>query len=249
MHLNFTTIVLAHQDHKERDRLYTLFTRELGKIVVRGSGARKSGAKLAPHLEPMMLSYVAIAKNRGRGTLTFALCEDSFYHIREDDFAFSAVRGVLGMAKHLLRDEDPHRDVYDLLLAYLWTMDALAAHSASKTVLSVVTQGFYFHLLALLGWSVQTRQCVRCIERLEKSVQYTYLLSDGGFICKKCRVGMSISEKQKIVLSRDAAAALHVFETHHPSRSHLANLAKLTVPQKVCDELALLTKRRIAWVV
>ncbi len=247
MHVNFTTIILTHRDHKERDRLYTLFTRELGKITVRGSGARKSGAKLAPHLEPMMVSHVAIAKNRGRGTVTFALCEESFCYIRTYYRVQKLALGALSAVNHLLRDEDPHPSIYDLLVTYLHTMDALAQHHMLDDVVEqtfcVVTQGFYFHLLARLGWDVVTHACIRCDGRLPAGAWYTYLLSEGGFICQSCLRGAVVAERQKIVLSRDATAALHVF-----ARNNIPSLAKLGISESVCKELEYFTMRRIHWV-
>lgn len=249
MQRTFTTIILKHQNYKERDRLYTLFTREMGKMTVRGSGARKSGAKLAPHLEPLMASHIVVAKNRGCGVITFALCEESFYHVRQERFACASARGVIDTVERLLRDNDPHRNMYDMLLLYLRTMDVLVAHNVASTVFSIVTQGLYFQLLAQLGWNVQINVCVRCSVRLAKSTQYTYLLGDGGFICADCLHGTIISQRQKIILSRDAAATLHVFGTQYLSDSHLAHLAKLTVPQAVCDELTHFTTRRIDWVI
>ncbi len=241
--MNCETIVLAHRDYGERDRLYTLFTRERGKLTVRGSGARKSGAKLAPHLEPLMRSHIVIAKNRGRGTVTFALCEESFAHLREEALALEAARGVVAATEKLLRDEDPHTDVYDTLLTYLRTMEVLSARTVSWRTYAVVTQGTYFHILSRLGWHVSPTTCVRCGGRLAQHAQYTYVLSEGGFVCASCYRASRVPAQHSLELSRDAVAALHVFCTNT-----IPSLAKLTVGEDVCDELALLTARRIAWV-
>lgn len=243
MHINTTAIVLSHRDHKERDRFYTLLTRELGKIVVRGSGARKSGAKLSPHLEPLMVTHVAIAKNRGRGTVTFALNEESMPHVRAEVWMLDSVRAFVATVDRLMREDDPHPAVFDVVRVYLHTLDRLVEHGAPSETCAVVTQGAYSHLLARLGWHVETAACIRCHGALTKGETYTYVLGDGGFLCADCAHGSRVSQHQTVTLSRDAAAALHVFGTNS-----IPSFAKLSVSRAVCDELARLTQRRIAWV-
>ncbi len=240
---NFHAIVLTHQDHKERDRLYTFFTREVGKIVVRGSGARKSGAKLAPHLEPLMVSSIVVAKNRGRGTVTFALCEESFRHLRNHPQALRLARNSCDTAERFLRNDDPQEHLYDLVLIYLRTMDALAAHNIATLTLRTVTYGFLTQLLSHLGWHIESRRCVHCKDALQEQATYRYSLSEGGFFCATCQDNTHIAQQQSITLSRNTVVALRLFHTNS-----IPSLAKVTVSQDVCDELANFSMRRIAWV-
>lgn len=248
MHINLDTIILSHRDHGERDRLYTLLTRERGKLTVRGSGARKSGAKLAPHLEPLMHSHVVVAKNRGRGTITFALCEESFYHVRAQNNAYIHARGVIDVIERLLRDGDIHRNLYTTLLMYMRTLDILVERKEQASAFCAVTEGCYFYILAMLGWYVQTYTCTRCAKRLSQSTSYTYLCADGGFICKNCLRETAIPREQKIILSRDAAAALRVFDTQYRRSAHIAHFAKVRMSQEICDELRNFTIRRMKWI-
>ncbi len=243
MHRNFHVIVLKHQDYKERDRLYTFFTREEGKIIVRGSGARKSGAKLAPHLEPLMASFVVVARNRGRGTVTFALCEENFRYIRNHVQALCLARNSCDVVEQLLRSTDPQKELYDLVLMYLRTLDTLVAHNVATVTLRTVTYGFLTHLLAYLGWHVESRRCVHCKEVLQEQKSYIYSLQEGGFLCMTCQKNVRNIQRYSVILSRNAVIALWLFHTNS-----IPSLAKVKVSQDVCDELANFSMRRIAWV-
>lgn len=57
-------------DSGEADALFTLYTKEYGKIRARAQGVKKEGAKLKGHLEPLSLSSVSFVLGKNGERLT-----------------------------------------------------------------------------------------------------------------------------------------------------------------------------------
>lgn len=65
-------IVLKKIPQGEHDALYSIYTREFGKIRVRAQGVKKEGAKLKGHLEPLSLARITFVQGRHGERLTHA---------------------------------------------------------------------------------------------------------------------------------------------------------------------------------
>jgi DNA repair protein RecO (recombination protein O) len=81
-----------------------------------------------------------------------------------------------------VEDSDPFPDLYRLLAE---TLDHLEVADRP----AVVLQGFFLHLLRLLGYRPEFSECVRCRAPLLARVE-TYLSpASGGAVCASCRPG------------------------------------------------------------
>ncbi len=65
-------IILKKMDVGEADALYTIYTKDFGKIQALARGIRKEGAKLRGHLESLSLSAIRFVAGRGRERLIAA---------------------------------------------------------------------------------------------------------------------------------------------------------------------------------
>jgi len=84
----FTTrgFVLGRRDHKESDRVYTFFSYDLGKIDIRARSARKTTAKLSPHMESASCVNAFVVDGKAGYTLAGADIEEPFF--LEEEFFF-----------------------------------------------------------------------------------------------------------------------------------------------------------------
>jgi DNA repair protein RecO (recombination protein O) len=57
-------IVLRRETWRDAARLYTVYTREAGKLLAIGRGTRKALSKLGAHLEPYTLVDLHLARGR-----------------------------------------------------------------------------------------------------------------------------------------------------------------------------------------
>ncbi|MGB9620610.1 MAG: DNA repair protein RecO, partial [Armatimonadota bacterium] len=77
-------IVLRRTDLGEKDRILTVFTRELGKLSAVAKGSRRPGSKLSGASESFACSKMMLASGRNMDVLTQAEVKESFPNIRAD---------------------------------------------------------------------------------------------------------------------------------------------------------------------
>ena len=76
-------VVLRRQDHGETDRLVTVYTPTLGKLVLRAKGVRKPTSRKAGHLELFAHSLLLVAKGHTRDLITQAEVIHPFQQVHE----------------------------------------------------------------------------------------------------------------------------------------------------------------------
>ncbi|MDR3559104.1 MAG: DNA repair protein RecO, partial [Candidatus Pacebacteria bacterium] len=159
MEYKYHSIVLEHTDVGETDRLYALYTKEAGRIMLAANGVRKPQAKLAGNLESITLVEVFAAKNRGRGRITGAIAADNFSGLKENLPAIQKVFATLKIFSRLVTQEEQDAGIFALLLDYLKAMDT---SGEQEEKIEILTAGFIFKLLSGLGYGLEMKKCVSC---------------------------------------------------------------------------------------
>ena len=90
MEIKTEGIVLQSMDYKDNDKLLTLFSPTLGKILVGARGVKKPKAKLSFAVQPFCFAEYILAEKGGRYTLTGAYQYESFFSLRLDIVRFYA---------------------------------------------------------------------------------------------------------------------------------------------------------------
>ena len=91
-------IILKKTDYGETDALFTLYTRDFGKMRALAQGVKKEGAKLKGHLEPPNLCRVGFVLGKNGERLTHAEVMISWPVIRIN---FEKIHTALGMAERI----------------------------------------------------------------------------------------------------------------------------------------------------
>ncbi|MBI2640297.1 MAG: DNA repair protein RecO [Candidatus Sungbacteria bacterium] len=77
-------IILKKSDYGETGALFTLYTKEYGKIRALAQGVKKEDAKLKGHLEPLSLSSVSFVLGKNGERLTHASLINYWPALRSD---------------------------------------------------------------------------------------------------------------------------------------------------------------------
>ncbi|HEX9051210.1 MAG TPA: DNA repair protein RecO, partial [Anaeromyxobacter sp.] len=176
-----TGIVLRLVDTGEADRVVTLLTRERGKVAAYARGARASRRRFGGSLEPFTLVTAEVRERSGSDLLGL----DSVSAIA----AFGGIRGDLAriacasyaaeLARELVRDHEPHDDLFDLLAAYLGVLDAGPARPAAL-------RAFELGALRAVGLMPRLDGCARCGGALEPGAGARFDPGQGGALCGAC---------------------------------------------------------------
>jgi DNA repair protein RecO (recombination protein O) len=172
-------LVLTTIDYGDADRLVTLFTRGRGKLTAFAAGARKSKRRFAGALQPFTLIRAQLVERRGD---TFRLDQADircvFHRIREELTLIARALYCVELCRELVRDREPHPELFSLLLEYLEKLDQKEAGPSSLIA-------FELSALAHAGLMPRLDRCTLCGADPGESPRFDP--EHGGAVCDSCR--------------------------------------------------------------
>ena len=253
--LKLTGVVLRTVDYGESDRIVTLLTAERGKVSAFARAARASRRRFGGALEPFTLVRAEARERRGAELLSLesVAVERGFGAIRADLARLACAGYACDLARELVRDAEPHRDLLALLVEYLARLDAGPARPTALRA---------YELLALgaAGLMPRLTACARCGGALGGEERLAFDPAHGGALCAGCsrhaspaaprlapatlsqlarlqRGGLALAEAEPLTPSAgtEARDALSRFVEHHlggrlPSRKFLDEIGPVLHP-------------------
>lgn len=238
MEYRYTAIVLGKKEVGETDRLYTLYTREQGKVRVMAKGIRKPEAKLAGQLENLSLSMVIINKTRGIGKITSAVAENVFASVRQEYSILLSVSQSLSILEKFVEMEECDEALFDLAREYLAEANALAEEDKQERV-RLLSQVFLFQLFSHLGYHIETHASVQSGMRLHKGEQHFFSPRAGGVLTET----EAREYKESFYIQENTIKLMRLFATNQ-----LRPCLKIQVSERDLRELELVTKRFADWI-
>jgi len=178
-----TAIVLRTVDTGEADRVVTLLSRERGKVAAFARGARASRRRFGGSLEPFTLVRAEVRERAGAELLGLESVAplEAFGAIRGDLARIACAAYAAELARDLVRDHEPHEDLFDLLASYLAALDRAPA-------LPAALRAFELGALRAAGLLPRLDACARCgALRPEASGRAVRLdPAQGGILCAGC---------------------------------------------------------------
>lgn len=180
-HLKLTGVLLRTVDYGESDRVVTLLTAERGKVSAFARAARASRRRFGGALEPFALVRAEARERRGADLLTLesVAVERGFGAIRGDLARIACAGYACDLARELVRDAQPHRELLTLLVEYLARLDAGPARPTTLRA---------FELLALgaAGLMPRLAACAGCGGALGGEGRLAFDPALGGALCAGC---------------------------------------------------------------
>lgn len=237
MEYKYTGIILNKRDVGETDRIYLIYTLEVGKIRSLAKGVRKPHAKLSSSLENITLADITIARARGLGKITGSIVENNFSSIKRDCDALLETFSGLNMFDKLVDFENPDREIFFLLRSYLEAIEKCSLSNLTEKFL-LLRLGFAVKLLDALGYTIEVRACVSCGKSLS-SYGLHFSSSAGGVLCENC-----INENQSgiIPIKANTIKMIRLF-----LKNDMLNLSKIQANIEDCDNLHLVIDDFLKW--
>jgi len=177
-------VVLQTTDYGESDRVVSLLSLERGKLSAFARGARASRKRFGGALEPFTLLALDLRERPGAElwALEAASVERAFGAIRGDLARIACAGYACDLARSLVRDQEPHPDLFALLVELLSRLDGGPAEPSWLRA---------FELLALRAAGLQPRLdgCARCGGQLPAAPARLAFSPEGGFLCDDCAAG------------------------------------------------------------
>ena len=170
-------VVLRKLDYGEADRIYTLLTREHGKVGAIAKGVRKTSSKLAHALG--LYAHVDLLLAHGRNldvVAQAALLPGARIAAEVERTAHAAL--IAELAERVTEDRHPVDGIYELTVLAL---EELARETQPRRASAY----FLSQALELLGYAPQLSDCASCARPLEP-VPSPFNPAAGGFVCMDC---------------------------------------------------------------
>lgn len=142
-------LILASRKSFGANRLYTIYTKDLGKIIGQAKGAQKAISKLAGHLEPLSLSQLFLVESRQYFKIAGATLEKSYNNLKGDFATLKLLNILIFVLDQLtplhLKDEN----IFNLLKE---TFEKISQQGLKKRIV----QNYLINLLKFLGLSLKS---------------------------------------------------------------------------------------------
>jgi DNA repair protein RecO (recombination protein O) len=195
-----TAIVLRTVDTGESDRVVTLLSRERGKVAAYARGARASRRRFGGALEPFTLVAAEVRERPGADLLGLDTVSVlvPFAAIRGDLARIACAAYAAELSRELVRDHEPHDELFELLAGYLAALDAAPALPAGL-------RAFELGALRAAGLAPRLDACARCGGPLVPGRPVRLDPGHGGVLCAGC---VSLASPAAPSLAPESVAAL-----------------------------------------
>src|SRR6266446_1521868 len=176
-------IVLGSLRLTGADKLITILTRQMGKLVGAAAGVRRLRNRFGSALEPF--SYCRLVLLRKRADLLFRINQadilHSFQSIRENMEQVELASWMVNLIKAFTAEEIPNPGLFQHLLICLEAIE-------KKNAPGLLPAYFELHLLKYVGYQPKLDRCIKCQGPLGKD-GCCFLPSAGGVLCARCGDG------------------------------------------------------------
>ena len=171
-------IVLGRVELGEKDRILTLYTRELGKLSAVAKGSRRPGSKLPGASEPFTYSKMLLASGRDLDIVSQADIRESFPNAKQDLRSVAYAVYMLELVSHFVDERDSNPDLFDTLLSSMYVLE-------SGTDPEITTRHFELKFPLQHRIQPQVGACARCSNEVSRE-RVAFSPSRGGIVCTNC---------------------------------------------------------------
>lgn len=174
IHYRTEGYILKKTDLREADQLFTIYTKDYGKIDVLGKAIRKIKSKLRSGAELFYLSEIEFIQGKAYKTLTDAVLINKFKDIRSDLEKTKIACQIAESLDDLIRAPEPDKNIWKLLEDVFGRLNV-----------DLVYYYFLWNCLSILGYQIDLYNCVACERKLIPLKLY-FTSEHGGIMCAQC---------------------------------------------------------------
>jgi len=194
MFVHYRTIgfILKKVDQGETDQLFTIYTKDFGKLEILGKAIRKTSSKLRSGAEIFYLSEIEFIQGKTHKTLTDAVLIDKFKNLRKNLKKLAMAYKISEVLDTMLKGQESDEKIWELLNE---TFEKLNDLRFKIYALRLIYYYFLWSFLSILGYQQEFYLCSLCRKKLTPENIF-FSPGEGGLICNIC--GKSIQQVKEI---------------------------------------------------
>ena len=187
VHYRTQGLIIKEEDKGESNQLFTIYTKDFGKLEILGKAIRKITSKLRAGADIFYLSEIELIQAKTHKTLTDAILIEKFENIRKSLRRLEICNQIAKVLDRFIRGQEPDERVWRLLTE---TFHKLNARYKTPNMVYRIYYFFLWNLISILGYKPDFYHCSLCQKGLLPEKNYFNLL-EGGVICYKCSRGLA----------------------------------------------------------
>jgi len=181
-HYRTQGFILGKCDSGEADRIFTIFTKDFGKLDLLARAERKITSKLRAGLEIFYLSEIEFIQGKAYKTLTDAILVCDFKNLRSNLKKLATAYKISETLNDLVKGEEPDKKIWQLLQEVFGKLDDPRMPGAKYQILY---HYFLWNLLLILGYELEIHNCVSCAKKIAPKDIF-FSPKEGGLLCGQC---------------------------------------------------------------
>ncbi len=182
-HYRTQGFVLKKEDRGEADRIFTVYTKDFGKLELLAKAERKIKSKLRAGLELFYLSEIEFIQGKAQKTLTDTILINNFKNLRIDSEKLATAYQVSEVLDKLVKGQEADEKIWHLLGE---TFERLNNCSMLHVSSSMIYYYFLWNFLSILGYQSELYRCCLCQKKLAPE-NISFSPKEGGLICQQCK--------------------------------------------------------------
>lgn len=183
---NTRSIVLKSIKYKDADKIYTVYSKDLGKILVAGKGVRKISSRRAGNLDTLNVVDLGLHETtNGFKIITEAKAVESFGNLKKNLEVSKQAYYIANLIQRFIEEEHVDVVLFNLLIDIFRKLDSLANVPVDSKVEAAILD-FEINFMRLLGYELCLDKCSICGDLLSEGwVKCGFDFDKGGLVCPK----------------------------------------------------------------
>jgi DNA repair protein RecO (recombination protein O) len=178
---NVDALVLKSINFRDTDKIYTVISKELGKISVKARGIRKINSKRLSSLDTLNYVRIGVVGDGALKTITESKLIHSFSNLKRDLDKLNTAYYFIEIINKIVHESEEDSYIFELLSKCLKRLDEVSYND------SRVENYFELKLLEYLGYSLSLEKCLQCEETLNPQRDYYFDYEGVGLVCFNCQ--------------------------------------------------------------
>ncbi len=164
LHYRTLGIIFKKEDRGEADQLFTVYTKEFGKLEILGKAIRKISSKLRSGAEIFYLSEIEFIQGKSHKTLTDAILIEKFENLKSNLNKLKIAYKISQVLDDLVSGQEPDERIWQLLNETFGKLNKL---EISNPKLELLYYYFFWNLVSLLGYQPEIKNCTLQGKRID----------------------------------------------------------------------------------
>ncbi|MDI6602935.1 MAG: DNA repair protein RecO [Patescibacteria group bacterium] len=156
VHYRTQGFVFKKEDRAEADQLFTVYTKDFGKLEILGKAIRKISSKLRSGVEIFYLSEIEFIQGKTHKTLTDAILIKKFENLKNNLNKLKIAYKISQVLDNLVSGQEPDEKIWQLLNE---TFEKLNKLEIGNWKLEIIYYYFFWNFVSLLGYRPEINNC------------------------------------------------------------------------------------------